>query len=160
MALLLPLIIFSGCFSRDEKRHLLPAFEKPASPEAYMDTSTHEGEMTGEFEKTEGEAVSMRVMFLEESETQGTVPGKSAVQKVFMGREELDPAEEGGEDAEPLYFSIADDKADYIYKFKRGDILEVKGMARRATRIGKKGLHVIAQEIKKVEPKKEEEKAP
>lgn len=157
MLLILPLIAFSGCFSRNEKRHLLPAFEKPASAEAYIDTSTRKGEKKGEFKETDGEIVSMRVIFLGETETQGVIPGKSEATKVFMGRKELKEVGAGEGDAEPLYFTIDDDKDDYIYKFKRGDILEIKGLARKVTRIGKKGLHVIAHEVRKVEPKKEEE---
>lgn len=152
LSVVLPVAALCACYGTKGDRHLLPEFEKPASAEIYHDSKDKRPLPVKKTPVGEGEAVSVRVMFMGEVDSQDIIPADGTPKKkVFMGRKATG-GDAGEEEFEPFYFTIDTNNLDHIYKFKRGDIVEVRGIAGKFRKVGRKGLHVIAHEIKKVPP--------
>lgn len=162
LSVALPVALLCACYGTKGDRHLLPEFEKPAGSEVYLDSKEKRELPPRKNGGEDGDAISVRVMFMGEVDSQDVVPGESdPKKKVYMGRKVIagKKGADGEEKFEPFYFTLDTDNNDHIYKFKRGDMIKIRGIARRVSKAGKRTLHVIAHEVKKVPPRSSKKSA-
>jgi len=105
-----------------------------------------------------GKGVSFRVSFKSEFTflQAYTLGGMKTEGRIFINHQDVSykDGENGFGSSDnmipPFALSIEKAKSDIIYELKRGDIIEVKGLAQKDALPGKQGLHIMIHEIKKV----------